>query len=92
MKQALSSGARGNVEEHARRVVPYPPALLATAVLMAAAFVIVVIALYRADALLIVPTTSPIPSVLVDPSFYLPEITSLMPLPADGNLPVPQAW
>lgn len=93
MKQALPSRAKGHMEEHTQRVVLLrPPVLLATACLLVAAFVIVGIALYQADALLIVPTTSPIPSVLVDPSFYLPEITSLVSLPAEGNPPVPQAW
>ncbi len=90
MKQALPSGAKGHFEENMQRSVLYQPVLLATVFLLAAAFVIVGIVLYRADALLIVPTTSPIPFILVDPSFYLPEITSLVPLPTDGNLPVPR--
>ncbi len=76
MKQALPSGAKEHMEEHAQRADLYTPVLLAAAFLLSAAFVIVAIALYRADALLIIPTTSPIPLVVLDPSFYLPESIS----------------
>ena len=73
------------------RSVLYPPALIATAILLTAAFVVIGLLLYRADALMIFPSTSPIPFVVVDPSVYLPEFISLTPLPTDGNLPVPRA-
>lgn len=91
MKQALPSGAKEHMEEHAQRADLYTPVLLAAAFLLSAAFVIVAIALYRADAFFIIPTTSPIPLVVLDPSVYLPESTSLAPVPTDGNLPVSQA-
>ena len=73
------------------RSILHPPALVATVVLLAVTFVIVGLVLYRADALMIFPSTSPIPFVIVDPSVYLPEFISLTPLPTDGNLPVPRA-
>lgn len=90
MKQALPSETKGHLEENMQRAVLYLPVLPATIFLLATTFVILGIALYRADALLIVPTTSPIPFVLVNPAFYLPGITSLTPLPTDGSLPVPR--
>lgn len=89
MKQALPSGAKGHFEENVQRAVLYLPVLVAAVILLAAAFVIVGIVLYRADALMIVPSTS-IPFVMVDPSAYLPQFISLIPLPTDGNLPVPR--
>ncbi len=91
MKQALPFGAKGQLEEDVQHVALYRQALLVTACFLAVAFVVVGIVLYRADALIIVPTTSPIPFVVVDPSLYLPEIISLVPTFADVNLPVPQA-
>ncbi len=90
MKQALPSEVKGHLKEDIQDAGLYRTVLLATAFLLAAAFVVLGIALYRADALLIVPTASPLPVVIVDPAFYLPETTSLAPLPTDGNLPVVQ--
>lgn len=54
------------------RAVLYSPVLVATAILLTAAFVIIGLVLYRADALLIVPSTTLIPFVIVDPSVYMP--------------------
>ncbi len=73
MKQDLPSGAKGHSEENMSRPVPYPPGLVATVILLAATFVIVGLVLYRADALMIFSSTSPIPFVMVDPSAYMPE-------------------
>lgn len=91
MKQALPFGAKGHLEEDVQHVARYRQVLLVTACFLAATFIVVGIVLYRADALIIVPTTSPIPFIMVDPSFYLPEIISLVPTLADVNLPLPQA-
>lgn len=91
MKQALPLGTKGHVEDDVQHVVLSHLILLVAASFLIAAFVVVGIVLYRADALIIVPTTSPIPFVIVDPSLYLPEIISLVPTFVDVNLPVPQA-
>ncbi len=58
------------------RPVPYPPVLVATVILLAATFVIVGLVLYQAGALMIVPTTTPVPVIIVDPSIYLPVFIS----------------
>lgn len=58
------------------RPISYPPVLIATAILLTAAFVVIGLVLYRADALIIVPSTSPIPFVIVDPLVYVPVLIS----------------
>lgn len=90
MKQALPSGTKGYLEKDVQLGGVYRPVLVAVAILLVAAFVILGTVLYRADAVMIVPTTSPIPLVVLDPAIYLPEIISFAPLPTDGYPPVPQ--
>ncbi|CAN5910176.1 hypothetical protein BH23ACT11_BH23ACT11_12690 [soil metagenome] len=75
-----------------RRTECYPAVMVGTAVLLAIALVVLALALYWADALILVQGASHIPLVVPDLSFCLDDLIPLVPLPKDGGMPVPRLW